>query len=95
MTRSQRRTRSRRRNERAKRRLGLARNPHAAGIYLAENPNGARPAARLVGPHDPTHVDGRYHDPREAQYAPLTVQTPALNERGNPDKRFTPSQYTV
>ena len=62
--------------------------------YMARPEERRKHVARLGGPHDPTHVDGRYFDPRETEYAPLTVSTPLRDSRGriNPRSR---SQYTV
>ena len=95
-TRAQRRTRARKARARQQLQLGLPRAPYAAGVYLGENPNKAkRRVNRLAGPTDATGIDGVSYDSRESDYAPLTVGTPALNALGNPDKRFTPSSYTL
>lgn len=62
--------------------------------YIRQPENRKRHTARLVGPCDPTGIDGRYYDPRETAYAPLTVSHPSLTPSGNRSKTRR-TQYTV
>lgn len=83
----------------------LTREPWAAGVHLAENPNrGKRHAARAsLGATVALDADGRgrtfvltqAQEDRTREYAPLTVETPARDSRGRKQPRMRPSSYTI
>lgn len=90
---------ARRRRSRDKRRkleaasAGIRSEFQRAPLWLARPEERKPHAARLVGPHDPTHIDGRRHDPRETEYSPLTVSTPLRDSLGRRSRAR--SAYTV
>lgn len=95
MTRAERRSRARRIRAAQGHLQSAVRAPIAAGILLTENPNrGKHGTGRMVGPHDPTAIDGRYFDPRETEYAPLTVRTPLWTRTGRHSRRGGSPEYS-
>ena len=62
--------------------------------HMRQSETRRRHVARLVGPYDPTAVNGRYFDPRESAYSPLTVSHPSLTPSGKRSKTRR-TAYTV